>query len=269
MKYLLVDISGIIYRAFFALDKDKFQRSDGFPTNAILGTINILKHLNKRFPEHTFVACRDGQRKDLKRSESDPDYKTNRKNADPILVQQFDSIFHALDSLHIVQLKVQGHEADDIIASFCKIYSAGDHEITIATSDKDMNQLLVLPGVQIYNPAKKEMVTHDTVLSKFKVAPENFIFYQALIGDKVDNISGIKGVGPKTACKIIEKYNTPANFMQSTDHKYESNIAEFKNSLELVTLCTDLDMSSFSVDMKQNFKSKEFKEFCKSMEIRH
>ena len=268
MKYLLLDISGIIYRSFFALNKDTFHRSDGFPTNAILGTINIIKHLNKQFADFIFIACCDCSRKDLKRNENDADYKKNRKNADPILVQQFSHIFQCIQDMNITQLKIKGYEADDIIASFCKKYSSEENQIVIASNDKDMNQLLVYPNTTIYNMSKKKVITANDVYSKFNVTPEQFIFYQGLVGDKVDNIVGLKGVGPKTACKIIEKYKTPEQFWSSNDHKHQYHMDDFRNSLELVTLNSDLHLEEQEYT-KQNLKSREFKSFCESMEIRH
>ena len=112
MKYVLLDISGIIYRSFFALNKDKFHRSDGFPTNAILGTINILKQLNKKFPEYIFISCRDSKRSELLRSQETDSYKQNRKSADPILVQQFEHIYKSIEAMNITTVKCVGYEAD-------------------------------------------------------------------------------------------------------------------------------------------------------------
>lgn len=267
MKYLLLDISGIIYRSFFALNKEKFHRSDGLPTNSILGTINTIKHLQKKFKEYTFIACCDCSRRDLKRTENDPTYKTNRKSADPLLAKQFPYIFESINAMEITQLKLSGYEADDIIATFCHRFSH-DNEIIIASNDKDMNQLLVYPNTQIYNMAKKELITSDHVIEKYKVTPHQFTFYQALVGDKVDNIPGVKGVGPKIACKLIEKFESVDNFQTSNKHKYQSHMDDFRKSLDLVTLKTDLDFEQ-STFTKQNLKSNAFKEFCARMEIRY
>ena len=154
MKYVLLDISGIIYRAFFALNQDKFHRSDGFPTNAILGTINILKQLNKKFPEHIFISCRDSKRSELLRTQKTDTYKQNRKSADPILAQQFEHIYKSIEAMNITSVKCIGYEADDIIATLAYTLH-NENEVIIASSDKDMNQLLVYNNVKIYNPATK------------------------------------------------------------------------------------------------------------------
>lgn len=266
MKYILLDISGIIYRAFFALNQDKFHRSDGFPTNAILGTINILKQINKKFPDHIFVACRDSKRSELLRSQETDTYKQNRKSADPVLAQQFEHIYKSIEAMNITSIKCTGYEADDIIATLAFILHK-DHEVIIASSDKDMNQLLVYDNVRIYNPAKKDFFDSDDCFQKFQVTPYNFTFYQAFVGDASDNIKGIKGVGPKTAVKLINKYVTIENFINDTESKYINNIEDFKQSFELVTLSTNVHIESKQYS-KQNFKTKEFKDFCKYMEIK-
>lgn len=266
MKYVLLDISGIIYRAFFALNRDKFHRSDGFPTNAILGTINILKQLNKKFPEHVFISCRDSKRSELLRSQESDTYKQNRKSADPVLAQQFQHIYKSIEAMNITSVKSIGYEADDIIATLAYTLHR-NNEIVIASSDKDMNQLLVYDNVKIYNPAKKEFFDSDDCFEKFKIHPENFTFYQAFVGDASDNIQGIKGVGPKTAVKLINEYKTIDNFYNDSKSKYHKDLNVFKESLELVTLSNGIpiEITEFT---KQNFKTKEFKEFCKSMEIK-
>jgi DNA polymerase-1 len=263
MKYLLLDISGIIYRAFFALNKDRFHRSDGFPTNAILGTINIIKHLNKTFPDHIFVACCDSKRSQLTRMEQSEEYKQNRKEADPVLVQQFKSIYEAIQSMKIKCCKVAGYEADDLIASLCMSLSK-ENEVVIASSDKDMNQLLINENTKIYNPAKKQFFLAKDCEEKYSVSPEQFTFYQALVGDASDNIKGVKGIGPKTAVKLVNKYKTSSNFKENSECKY---MEDFDKSLELVTLKTDIEVDRTQFT-KQNLKSKEFKEFCTEMEIR-
>ena len=266
MKYVLLDISGIIYRSFFALNKDKFHRSDGFPTNAILGTINILKQLNKKFPDHIFISCRDSKRSELLRSQETHSYKQNRKSADPILSKQFEYIYQCIEAMNITSVKYVGYEADDIIATLARqLYK--DNEVIIASSDKDMNQLLVYNNVQIYNPAKKEFFNSDDCFQKFKVTPKNFTFYQAFIGDASDNIKGVKGIGPKTAVTLIEKYETVENFLNDKTHKYQKDIDSFKKSLYLVTLKEDVEIHTQKY-IKQDFNTKNFKDFCASMEIR-
>ena len=266
MKYLLLDISGIIYRAFFALNQDKFHRSDGFQTNAILGTINILKQLNKKFPDYIFIACRDSKRSELLRTQETDTYKQNRKSADPVLAQQFEHIYKSIEAMNIRSVKCIGYEADDVIATLAYTLHA-DNEVVITSSDKDMNQLLVYDNVKIYNPAKKEFFDSDDCFEKFKVHPNNFTFYQAFVGDASDNIQGIKGVGPKTAVKLINKYEKIENFTVDTESKYYKDMEDFKQSLDLVTLSTSIEIKSEQYT-KQNFKTKEFKDFCKSMEIR-
>ena len=246
------------------MNADKFKRSDGFPTNAIYGTINIIKQLNKKFPDCVFIACCDCKRSELHRSAADPTYKQNREDKHPTLVQQFEYIYESVKSMNITSIKHIGYEADDVIASLCKQMS--DDEIIVATSDKDMLQLLVYDNVEIYNPKTKDYMTSEYCIDKYKVKPEQFTFYQALVGDASDNIKGIKGVGPKTAAKLVNEFDTVDNFRDNCSQKYKKDIDDFNNSLNLVTLNTELEVrKEFS---KQNLKSKEFKEFCKMMDIK-
>lgn len=267
MKYLLLDISGIIYRAFFGMNVNKFKRSDGLHTNAIYGTVNILKQLNKKFPEHTFIACCDCKRSDLERTKENPDYKQNRQEKHPELIEQFEHIYNAISAMNIRQIKVIGHEADDILASLCNKFNNEHDEVIVATSDKDMNQLLVYPNVKIYNPKTKEYVTEEQVTEKFNVTPGQFTFYQAFLGDTADNIKGVKGIGPKTAAKLVKQYTTVEAFQNDTEGKYFSSMEDFNKALKLVTLKTDVDIKDEPFTL-QNMKSKEFKDFCKSMEIK-
>ena len=248
------------------MNSDKFHRSDGFPTNAILGTINILKQLNKNFPDYTFIACRDSKRSELLRTKDTDTYKQNRKSADPILAKQFEYIYKSIEALNIKSIKVIGYEADDIISTLTYILHK-EHEIIIASSDKDMNQLLVYQNVKIYNPAKKCFFDADDCFNKFQVSPKNFTFYQAFVGDSSDNIQGIKGVGPKTAVKLINKYETIHKFREDEKNIYYKKMSDFESSLKLVTLKTDIQLEETEYT-KQNFKTKEFKEFCKLMEIK-
>ena len=222
--------------------------------------------MNKKFPEHIFIACRDSKRSELIRSQETDTYKQNRKSADPVLAQQFQHIYKSIEAMNICSVKTVGYEADDLIATLCYELHR-DNEIIVASSDKDMNQLLVYDNVKIYNPAKKIFFDSEDCLEKFKIHPHDFTFYQAFVGDASDNIQGIKGVGPKTAVKLIEKYKTITKFTADTESKYYKNIDDFKESLKLVTLCTYVEIEENEYT-KQNLKTKEFKEFCKSMEIR-
>jgi len=212
----------------------------------------------------------DSKRNELIRSQETESYKQNRKNVDPILAQQFEHIFDSINKMNIQSCKVVGYEADDVIATLCHNLSK-EHEIIIISSDKDMNQLLVYDNVKIYNPMKKEFFSHEDCFNKYKIHPHQFTFYQAFIGDISDNIQGIKGVGPKTAIKLITQYETIENFTRdtksNTKSKYYDNIDDFEKSLKLVTLKIDLDLPDIE-HTKQNFKNKEFKEFCALMEIK-
>ena len=140
-KLLLLDISGIIHRVFHSIDVNKFRRSsDNLPTNAIYGCLRILINLNKKFKDYTFIACLDNKRDTLWRKKLSPSYKQNRSNINNELAIQFQHIEHMLKCLNISTYKIESYEADDVMASIC--YQHQDKEIIVASSDKDMIQLL-------------------------------------------------------------------------------------------------------------------------------
>lgn len=266
-KIVLLDISGIIHRVYHSLNVNKFRRStDNLPTNAIFGCIKIILNLNKTFKDYKLVACLDNKRESLWRKQLAADYKQNRSQMKPELSIQFKFIEEALECLNIKSLKIHSYEADDVIASIC--HQNPDSDIIVASSDKDMYQLLSLENVQIYNPQKKIYITREDCKTKFDVQPEQFTFYQALVGDSSDNIKGIKGIGPKTASKLVNKYNTFENFCNDKDNKYESFVDSCKVDYKLVTLSKDIKFTQEDKNFtKQNVKSDKFKSFCKEMEF--
>ena len=265
-KILLIDVSGIIHRVFHSLNVNKFRRSsDNLPTNAIFGFIKIMINLNKKFKDHTMIACMDTKKELLWRKEINSEYKANRNKTADELVCQFKYIEEAIESMNISIFKVDKYEADDVIASLC-YQNKEKYEIIVASSDKDMIQLLKYNNVQIYNPQKKEFITTEQCIEKYGIKPEQFTFYQSLVGDTSDNIMGIKGVGPKTATKIVNNFETFEKFCIDKNHKYTEQIESCKKDNILVTLSTDIKFETNEFK-KQDVNSIEFEEFCKKLEF--
>jgi len=291
MKVVLLDISGIFYQAFYSLKVEHFRRSDGLPTNAIYGMINIIKRIAKEFNGYELIACCDSSKKENFRLKIDSEYKQNRSQTPEDLCKQFKYLDEVIDSMNILNMKKNGYEADDLIAYMCNrtnivdlkldgsVYnidtdSDPNNDIIIVTSDKDMNQLLEYDNnreenkhrVRRYDPRTKKLITYQDVKEKYNVLPEQFTFYQSLIGDKIDNIKGIKGVGPKTAEKIVNKYTNIENFFADEDNKYKDKFDQVKTNLKLVTLCKNIDYKEIFVK-KYGLKNDNFKAFCKKMEF--
>ena len=212
-RLFLIDGSSYIFRDFFAIPP--MTNSAGLPTNAIFGFTNILLKLLKQYkPEYIAVAL-DAGRKTF-RNEMLADYKGNRPEAPPDLIPQFPYFRKVLDALNLPLLEIPGYEADDIIATLCERLCGQDCELVVVSSDKDLMQL-VTNGVKLLDSAKDLWIGKDEVRNKFGVAPEQVIEVMGLMGDAVDNIPGVKGIGEKTAIALIQHFQTLENLFAHLD----------------------------------------------------
>ena len=262
-KLLLLDISGLVHRSFHSLKVDQFKTSNNQPTNAVFGLIKTLLSLNNEFEDYTFVACCDTKKEHLWRTQLNVNYKKQRPQTNPDLASQFPLVERCLAAANISNIYLQGYEADDIIASISKQNASSD--VVIVSADKDMLQLLQYDHVRVYNPNKKIFVSVNDCINKYSVTPEQFTFYQTLVGDSCDNIKGVKGIGPKIAAKIVNEYKTLENFMEQ-NKKYNVNNIAIDN--KLVTLSTDISFQDETFDfLKQNMYSEHFKTFCRELEF--
>ena len=212
-KYILVDGSGYIFRAFYALPP--ISRSDNLPVGAVYGFCNmLLKLLNERHnPNEIIAVVFDKARKNF-RNEIYPEYKANRSETPEELVPQFAYIRKAVEAFNIASIEQANYEADDLIATYATQAEANGDKVVIYSSDKDLMQLMT-PNIRIHDPLKNKDVDEGTVFQKFGVQPSKVIEVQALIGDSVDNIPGVKGIGPKTAAELITKYGTVENLIEN------------------------------------------------------
>lgn len=198
MVYIVLDVSGIVYRCFHGIPP--VSTSDGVQKNALVGFYRRLQGLMRQYPDGVFLACFDTCRHTNIRREADPEYKANRRKSPEGLHEQFSLVKKLCDTLRIQKIFKEGYEADDLIASICK--SAKD-ECVVVTYDKDMLQLLKFPHVKIYNPQQKSMLDDSYVREKYGISADHFDVYLALVGDPSDNVKGVRNVGPKRASKLI------------------------------------------------------------------
>ena len=212
-KYILVDGSGYIFRAFYALPP--ISRSDNLPVGAVYGFCNmLLKLLNERHnPNEIIAVIFDKARKNF-RNEIYPEYKANRSETPEELIPQFSYIRKAVEAFNIASIEQAGFEADDLIATYATQAEANGDKVVIYSSDKDLMQLMT-PNIRIHDPLKNKDIDEETVLQKFGVEPSKVIEVQALIGDSVDNIPGVRGIGPKTAAELILKYGSVENLIEN------------------------------------------------------
>lgn len=196
---VLVDGSSYLYRAFHALPP--LTTSKGLPTGAVKGVLNMLKSLRKQYPKSPFAVVFDAKGGTF-RDEMYADYKANRPSMPDELRVQVEPLHASVKAMGYPLLCVDGVEADDVIGTLARQCAAEGRDVVISTGDKDMAQL-VCQHVTLVNTMTGSVYDIDGVKAKFGVGPELIIDYLALMGDKVDNIPGVPGVGEKTALGLL------------------------------------------------------------------
>lgn len=240
---VIIDGSGYIFRAFYALPP--MTRPDGTPVNAVYGFCNMLLRTLEDHQVQSIVVAFDAARKTF-RNDIYSEYKAHRPPPPEELVPQFSLIHEACHAFDVKELRIEGFEADDLIATLCEQALAENIPVRIITGDKDMLQLMQ-KGVEIFDPLKNKTLDEDDVFKKFGVTPEKVIEVQALCGDSTDNIPGVPGVGPKTAAELIQQYGTLENLYNHLEEirqpkRYESLLQNKENaflSYKLVQLRKD------------------------------
>lgn len=209
MRVHLIDGSGYVFRAFYALPP--LARSDGQAVNALYGYCGMLGSLVRETCTHMAVIM-DGGRSG--RQEIDPAYKANRPPKPPELTSQLALIQDATAAYGVASVKAPGIEADDVIATYARTISESGGECVIYSADKDLMQLLTLPGVSIYDPLKKQWVTEDVCIERIGVKPHQVTDYLSIVGDSADNIPGIPKVGKETAKALINAHGDLNNILR-------------------------------------------------------
>ena len=206
----LVDGSGYIFRAYHALPPLN-RKSDGLPVNAVMGFCNMVWKLMRDArntdlgvtPSH-FAVVFDYSSKTF-RNVLYPEYKANRSAPPEDLVPQFGLIRQATRAFGLPCLEMEGYEADDLIATYARLATQAGGSTTIISSDKDLMQL-VGATVSLYDPMKDREINVPEVIEKWGVPPEKMVDLQALMGDSIDNIPGVPGIGQKTAAQLLDEY---------------------------------------------------------------
>jgi len=196
---VLVDGSSYLYRAFHALPP--LTTSKGLPTGAVKGVLNMLKSLRRQYPDSPFAVVFDAKGGTF-RDELYGEYKANRPSMPDDMRVQIDFLHNCVRGLGYPLLCVEGVEADDVIGTLARSSAAADRPVVISTGDKDMAQL-VDGHITLVNTMTGSVLDVAGVKEKFGVGPEHIIDYLALMGDKVDNIPGVPGVGEKTAAGLL------------------------------------------------------------------
>ncbi len=202
LHLVLVDGSGFIFRAFHALPP--MTRPDGTPVNAVFGFTNMLARLLKDHVGTHLAVIFDAGRTTFRNRIYDQ-YKAQRPEPPSELVPQFALVRDATAAFNVPALELADWEADDLIAAYTRAATEAGGQVTIVSSDKDLMQL-IRPGVMLQDPIKQKPIGADEVREKFGCGPEHMIDLLALMGDSVDNVPGVPGIGPKTACQLLSEF---------------------------------------------------------------
>jgi len=280
-RLLILDGNSILYRSYFALPKLKTK--EGTPTNAIYGFFLIFFKLIREIKPTHLIVCFDAKGKTFRHEEFEQ-YKIQRKKPPSDLVLQSRQLKSVLEKGGIFFYEKEGFEADDLIASVCEKFK--HIEKIIVSLDSDLFQLinentkvcfLKRKGIEVYDKRKLK--------EEYKIDPEKFAYYKALVGDLSDNIPGVEGIGIKKAVEILEKIEDFENFFSGKEiwklnqrdrEILIKNKERILTNLSLVCLRKDLNLNFDLRDcqikkikkegLKEAFKKLEFSSLAKRVE---
>ncbi len=203
-RLYLIDGNSYVYRAFHAIRQ--LSNSKGFPTNAVYGfTAMLLKVVREERPDYLAVAF--DSRGPTTRHEYYPEYKATRPPMPEGLVPQVPVIWELVRAFRIPVLQQQGIEADDLLAAATREGLRHDLDVVLVSGDKDLLQL-VSPHVSVLDTMKEQRWTPEEVERRYGIAPERLVEMMALMGDAIDNVPGVRGVGEKTALELVKQFGT-------------------------------------------------------------
>lgn len=266
---VIIDGSSFIFRAFYACPP--MQSPDGRPIGAVHGFCTMLiSQLNKHKFDTICVAMDSGRH--TFRLEMYPQYKANRESVPEDLKAQFPLMHEACKAFGISTISQKGFEADDIIATYSHELPNKGYKVRIVGVDKDLLQLMN-ENVEIYNPIKSKVLTIQDVKEKFGVHPSQMIDFQALVGDKSDNVPGVAGIGPVTAAKLLGFYGSLEKIYQNigaiSSAKIREKLLMYRKDAELskklVTLNKEVKILDIFPSIKSNYDHEKAYVFLASL----
>lgn len=211
----LIDALPYVFRAFFSMPVTMTDR-EGAPSGATRGFLDFLvRYLSAEHPERIAVAFDESLTTSF-RNEIYPEYKAQRELPAEDLMAQLDDCREGAEALGLACLSDARYEADDLVATLCTIAREADHRVIVVTIDKDLSQL-VDESVEMYDYARGKRYDPAAVLERFGVRPDQIADYLGLAGDSVDNIPGVKGVGPKTAAALLQNFENMEDIFARLD----------------------------------------------------
>ncbi|QJD87570.1 5'-3' exonuclease [Cohnella herbarum] len=242
-KVLLVDGMALLFRGYFANSYGGYIRKTkaGLPTNAVYGFVKYLLDACKTFNPSHVVCCWDMGSKTF-RTDKFNDYKGNRPEAPADLIPQFDLVKEVVTGFGIPNIGVVGYEADDCIGTLSKQLSA-HMEVFVLTGDHDMLQLVderVKVVIMKKGPSNYAVYDADKLLEEKQLTAKQFIDLKGLIGDTSDNYPGVKGIGEKTATKLLVEYLSIEGILENLALLPKGVKAKIEAELEMLHLCREL-----------------------------
>ncbi|MBO4334936.1 MAG: DNA polymerase I [Desulfovibrio sp.] len=250
----LMDGTAFMYRSFFT--GRNMQRSDGFPTNVLVGVSRLLLRIMREEKPVYFLFVRDGHGRNF-RHDIYPEYKANRDATPEDLVRQIDPVCRMVKGLGFRDEETHGFEADDCMASLAARFS-GERPVIIISGDKDLKQCLA-PNIYIWNIAAKEevLISQSDFQAEYALSPEYWPDVQAIVGDSADNIPGVPGIGPKTAMKIFSYCSSLEEIRDHLDRLPPKLAQKLQPHLE--AMFTWRKLTRLSLDYPGNFTIDDFK----------
>src|SRR5215218_5093157 len=252
-RLYLIDGYSNIFRAFYAIRN--LSNSRGEPTNAVYGFVTMLrKLLREETPDLVGVALEGGR---TFRSDKFEDYKANRRPMPDDLTSQLPWIRRVLEAYRIPIVELAGYEADDVLGTLsCRAAEAG-YDVVIVSADKDLMQL-VEPRVSLYHTGRSKLYSPKDVEEDFGVPPGKVADVLALMGDSIDNIPGVPGIGEKGAKSLIQEHGSLEALLERADQvsrkAYREGLQQHREqallSKELSTIHTNLDVAFDPMDLR-------------------
>lgn len=285
-KVILVDGNNLLFRSYYATaySGNFMKNSKGFPTNALYGFINMInKIINDERPEYMLVAFDKGK---TFRHDKYEDYKAGRIEMPNELKQQFPVAKEILTNLGIKWFEIDNYEADDIVGTLAKmIDEREDYKGLIVSSDKDLLQLITdKVTMKMLKTKDYVMMTKETFFETYGLTPEKMIDIKALQGDSSDNIPGVKGIGEKTALKLLQDYGSlegvydnvayikgavATKLINGRDKAFESkDLVTIYKEVPLGFTLEDTKLKKGNLEaLKKNYEDLEFYSFLKNMKV--
>ncbi|MFD2116560.1 5'-3' exonuclease H3TH domain-containing protein [Paenibacillus yanchengensis] len=252
-KVLLVDGMALLFRAYYATAHSGYFRktSSGLPTNAVYGFVQYFFNAVTTFQPTHVICCWDMGAKTF-RNEQYSNYKQNRPTAPEELVPQFDLVKEVVAAMGVPNVGLVGYEADDCIGTLAHQLQA-EAEVVILTGDHDMLQLINEQiQVAIMNKGRGNYTVYDlaTLLDLKQVTPDQVVDLKAFTGDTADNYPGVKGIGEKTALKLLLEYETVEGCLANLDKLAKGVRTKIEANLDMLHLSRDLARIRLDVPIK-------------------